>query len=126
MVLQLSEVVGNYSVVRFAPGAGIPAWVQTSGFYSVTKTADELSVVCESRVVQPGAEKVEEGWRCFRVVGTMDFGLTGVMASLTVPLAKAGISIFAVSTFDTDYLLVKEKNWRGAIEALSGAGFEFH
>ena len=121
----LTEVKGAYSVVRFPAGSKLPGWVGGSTFYSVTKTADELSVVCESRFVQPGAEKVEAGWRCFRVVGTMDFGLTGVMASLTVPLAKAGISIFAVSTFDTDYLLVKKEAWEGAVSALSQAGFKF-
>lgn len=92
-----------------------------STFFSVTRTADELSVVCLAGSEPPDA-RVQSGWSCFRVAGSLDFALTGILSSIAVPLAAAGVSIFALSTFDTDYVLVREME--KAREALRSAGFE--
>jgi hypothetical protein len=90
-------------------------------FLSVTRTADELSVVCAQDAV-PGGVRCERGWRCLRVAGTLEFSLVGVLASLLGPLADAAVGVFVVSTFDTDYLLVKERDFGRAVEALRRHG----
>jgi len=86
-------------------------------FLSITRTADELSIVCPESLAPAGA-KIERGWRALRVQGPLDFSLTGIIASLTAPLAAAKISVFAVATFDTDYILVREADLERAIAAL--------
>lgn len=110
-----------FSIARLPPSHSIPDWVFQSSFFSISKMADELSIVAEQKFV-PLEFRQEPGWRAFRVVGTLDFGLTGILASLTSPLAKATISLFAVSTFDTDYLLVKSATFEKACECLRIAG----
>lgn len=90
---------------------------------SITRTADELSVVCAEATV-PQRVQAERGWRALRVEGPLEFSLTGVLASLAVPLAEAGISIFAISTFNTDWLLVQSVRLGEAVEALRDAGHE--
>jgi len=112
---------GTFAVAKLPPNAAIPAWASSGPFFSITRTADELSIVCPEIQVPPGVQ-AEPGWRCVRVAGKMDFSLVGVLASLVGPLAEAGISVFAVSTFDTDYLLVKDGDWERAKEVLVGAG----
>lgn len=87
----------------------------------MTWTVDETSVVCNAAAVPPGIQ-TETGWRAFVVAGPLDFGLTGILLSIAQPLAQAGISIFALSTYDTDYVLVKESNLDKAIAALVAAG----
>jgi RimJ/RimL family protein N-acetyltransferase len=89
--------------------------------FSVTRTGDELSVVCRQDLVPDGTH-AEVGWRCLRVAGAMPFTLVGVLASLTGPVAAAGVGVFAVSTFDTDYLFVKQAEFRAAVIALRKAG----
>ncbi len=91
----------------------------TADFCSITRTADEVSIVCPLGRV-PDDVRRESGWRCLKVEGPLDFALTGILASLAVPLAQAGISIFAISTYDTDYLLVKDLD--GAVATLTGEG----
>lgn len=98
-----------------------PAWLPSEGFVSVTRTAAELSVVCAEAAVPEGVRR-EGGWRAFVVEGPLDFGLTGILASIAAPLAEAGISIFAISTFDTDYVLVKAEKLHAAAEALEHTG----
>lgn len=115
--LTLLLVDGTFAVCRLGRETGIPPWATAGPFYSISRTAEELSIVCGQDSVPEGVT-CERGWRCLRVVGTMPFSVVGVLASLTVPLADTGISVFAVSTFDTDYLLVKEGVWERAIEAL--------
>ena len=115
----LSERV---AICRLAAGDTLPPWA-AGPFYSVTRTADELSVVCREAAV-PAGVRSERGWRALQVQGPLDFALTGVLASLAVPLAQAGVSIFAVSTFDTDYLLVKEEQNERAARVLQLAGHE--
>jgi hypothetical protein len=119
--LTLRALDGRLAVVRLDAGAALPAWVPAGGFLSIARTDRELSIVCEDSAVPRGAT-AERGWRALEVAGPLDFGLTGVLASLARPLADAGVSIFAVSTYDTDYVLVKEAALDRARAALEAAG----
>ena len=93
----------------------------TGAFWSVTRTGDELSVICPADAVPEGAE-VQHGWRGLQVAGPLDFALTGVAAALTAPLAEAGVSVLPVATYDTDYLFVREDVARRARSPRSAAG----
>jgi hypothetical protein len=117
----LLVVDGIFAVCRLEPEPPIPPWATASSFFSITRTADELSVVCRQESV-PEHIRCERGWRCLRVAGSMPFSVVGVLASLTAPLAEAGIGVFVVSTFDTDYLLVKEDKWMRAVDVLRQHG----
>ncbi len=119
--LTLAVLPGTYAVCTLDGGAAVPAWAMSGSFFSLTRTADELSVVCEQGDVPEGV-LCEGGWRCLKVQGPLDFGLTGILASLAVPLAEAGISIFTLSTYDTDYIMVKAAELEGAVAVLSGSG----
>ena len=119
--LTLIMVDSTFAVCRLEPDTPIPPWATAGDLFSITRTADELSVVCRQDAV-PEAVVCERGWRCLRVAGTMPFSVVGVLASLTAPLAEAGISAFAVSTFDTDYLLVKEKDLVAGVVVLRRYG----
>ena len=119
--LVLQEVAGSFAVCKLPLDSAVPAWAMAGDVFSVTRTGDELSVVCRQEVVPTGTH-AEVGWRCLRVAGTMPFTLVGVLASLTTPVAAAGVGVFAVSTFDTDYLLVKEAEFPTAVAALRRAG----
>ncbi|MBM3187937.1 MAG: ACT domain-containing protein [Chloroflexi bacterium] len=100
----------------------MPPWVTTASFWSATRSPEELSVVCPGDVV-PAGVRAEPGWRAFRVHGPLDLSLVGVLARLMAPLAPAGIPVFALSTFDTDYLLVPSKRLPVALSALRDAGY---
>lgn len=119
--LTLLGVGGLFAVCKLPPGSAIPGWATTGDLFSVTRTVGELSVVCRQQMV-PSGTQAEVGWRCLRVAGAMPFTLVGVLASLTGPVAAAGVGIFVVSTFDTDYLFVKEAEFQAAVAALRGAG----
>src|SRR5436305_13316986 len=119
--LTLLDVAGRFAVCKLPPGSAVPAWATAGDVFSVTRTGDELSVVCRQELV-PAGTQAEVGWRCLRVAGAMPFTLVGVLASLTVPIAKAGVGVFAVSTFDTDYLFIKEAEFTEAVDALCAAG----
>jgi len=99
----------------------LPAWAIAGPFYSITRTTEELSVVCPELAI-PDEIVSEKGWRCLKIHGPLDFSLIGILSSLTIPLTKAGISIFAISTYDTDYLLVQETELEKAKAALREAG----
>ncbi len=112
----------TFGIARLESRGSVPPWAMARGaFVTVTRTSDELSVICEDAAI-PTDVTAERGWRCLRVAGQLDFALTGILASLAVPLAAAGVSIFAVSTFDTDYLLVRADTLDRAVEALRAAG----
>jgi hypothetical protein len=119
--MQLRVLPDGYAVVRLDPGSELPAWVDRGPFRSVTRTDTEVSVVCRDRDV-PDGESAERGWRVLEVKGPLDFSLTGVVASLVVPLAAAEIPIFVVSTFETDYVLIRSSDLDAASSALTGAG----
>src|SRR5215471_12808497 len=111
----------RYAICRLEPDASLPAWAVGARFLSVTRTVAELSVVCEDTRA-PESAHAERDRRLLQIEGTLAFALTGVLASVAEPLAKAEISIFAVSTYDTDYLLVSQKDLQHAIRVLDAAG----
>ena len=119
--LALTLLPDTLVVCRLDPDAPVPAWATTGVFFSITRTADELSVVCPQSLV-PDGFRCERSWRCLRVAGPMDFSLIGAVASMVGPLAEAGISVFVVSTFDTDYLLVRERDLGRVTATLRSAG----
>jgi hypothetical protein len=114
---------GELGVCRLPAGAPAPEVPATAALFALTRTADELSVVCAVGDAPPGAA-VEPGWRALAVRGPLDFALTGILASLAGPVAEAGIPIFAISTYDTDYVLVRESDLAAASDALRRAGHE--
>jgi uncharacterized protein len=122
--LRLRLLPGELAVVRLPPGTPLPAWGRTGPLACAVWTADETSIVCEAAGVPPEA-LAEQGFRAFALLGPIPFTWTGILASLTEPLARASISLFAVSTYDTDYLLVKEAARAAAEDALRAAGHQF-
>ena len=123
--LDLSVLPGTLALCRLPANVPPPNWALAGqGFLAFTRTEAELSVVSPSEAV-PERVPREDGWRALRVDTPLDFSMTGVLASLTQPLAKAGISIFAISTHDTDYVLVKEDALEGAMQTLVAAGHRF-
>src|SRR5262249_33251041 len=96
--LTLLGVTGRFAVCKLPPGSAVPAWATAGDVFSVTRTVEELSVVCRQEIV-PSGTQAEVGWRCLRVAGAMPFTLVGVLASLTGPVAAAGVGVFVVSTF---------------------------
>jgi uncharacterized protein len=119
--LTLSFLHDKFAICSLAQDARIPDWSLEGSFISITRTSEELSIVCPQANV-PEQVKCEAGWRCLKVKGPLEFPLIGVLASLATPLASAGVSIFALSTFNTDYLLVKENFFETALQVLSQAG----
>ncbi len=120
--LTLSLLPDIYAVCRLDGGAPVPAWALSEGFSSITRTDDELSIVRAQRMIPDGVA-AEREWRCLKVEGPLDFALTGVLAGIATTLAHADVSIFAVSTYDTDYILVKEQTLPHTIDALSRQGY---
>ena len=120
--LTLSVLGGEYAIHRFPPESDIPALM--GNFLSITRTEDELSIVCDAELPLK-SEKSESGWACIKVLGPLDFGLTGILAKIASVLAEAEISIFAISTYDTDYILVKRESLAIAKDILSETGYVF-
>lgn len=120
--LHLEAIEVRLAVCRLDAESDVPGWVDRSrDFTSVTRTKDELSIVCARDDVPEGVS-MEGPWRALRVQGPIVMTLIGVVAALANPLADAGISIFAISTFDTDYILVHEPDFDAAVRALTRAG----
>jgi hypothetical protein len=119
--LVLSILPETLAICRLDKVSPIPEWALEASFFSITRTGEELSIVCTQLNVPEGV-KHEDGYRCFKVQDTLDFSLTGVIASLATPLAFEGISVFTLSTYDTDYLLVKERSLAKASSILSQNG----
>jgi hypothetical protein len=122
--LELSVLPQQFGICRLDPDDLIPDWLSCHPFWSVTRTDEELSIVLPEESV-PAGWKAEKGWRCLKVHGPLDFSLTGILASLSAPLAEAGISIFAISTHDTDYVLVRAEELNKAKIVLSESGHVF-
>jgi uncharacterized protein len=121
--LRLSVLDDRLAVCRLDPGAEIPAWATAAPFFSVTRTSDELSVICpEARV--PAGAACERGWRALRFEGPFEFGLVGVLSSVAEPLAQSEVSILAIATYDTDYVLVQESQLDVAVRTLRERGHE--
>jgi hypothetical protein len=121
LTLTLSIVSETFSVCRLPPDVPPPEWAQLGCLTSVTRTSDELSIVCPAGNVPDGVA-ADAGWRCFKVEGPLDLALTGVIAGLAAPLAAAGISIFPIATYDTDYLLVRADDFERAADTLTQHG----
>jgi uncharacterized protein len=121
--LRLSVLDDRLAVCRLNAGAEIPAWATVTPFFSVTRTADELSVVCPEAHV-PAESTCERGWRALRFEGPFEFGLVGVLSSVAAPLAQSEVSILAIATYDTDYVLVQESQLDVAARALRERGHE--
>jgi uncharacterized protein len=122
---ELTLLPERLAVSRLAPTAAIPQWAMRGSFFSITRTGDELSVVCELASVPAGVQS-QPGWRVFRVHGPFALTEIGVLATLASPLAEAKVSLLAISTFDTDYLLVASDTLSAAIAALERAGHKIH
>lgn len=120
--LSLTVLPGNLAVSRLQSGDALPDWALRGDFFSVTRTPQEVSVVCAEELA-PEDVKCERGWRALQVNGVLDFSLTGILFRLLQPLTEAKISIFALSTYDTDYILVREERLQDAVAALRGAGY---
>jgi hypothetical protein len=118
--LALEVLPDRLALCRFAPEAPLPAWVfhAEARLWCVTRTPQELSVVCGEDDLPPSATGARPGWRALRVRGPLELSMTGVLAALTAPLAAAEVPVFALSTYDTDYLLVPGADLERAIEAL--------
>lgn len=122
--VRLKPLAGSYAISQLASSAKIPAWADGGGFVSMSRTEDELSIVClEDRV--PLGTRTDGGWSAFKLEGPFAFDETGVLLSVIEPLSANGIGIFAVSTFDTDYLLVKTADATKACALLGAAGHSF-
>jgi hypothetical protein len=113
---------GDYTITRL-PSAPAPPHIEASGLVSITSTADGISVVCPSAAAPP-SEDARPGWRLLTVRGPLEFDLTGVMAALAGELAAAGVTLLAVSTYDTDHVLVRSADLDRAVKALREAGHE--
>ena len=123
MLLTLVILPQELAVCRLPAHTPLPDWLHPSELVSIIWTADETSLVCSTKDVPPGIP-VEGPWRAFRVEGTLDFSLTGILLAIAQPLAEAGIAIFAVSTYDTDYILVKQESLEKAVAALTDKGHQ--
>lgn len=121
--LTLTVLDQSLAVVRLEPDAPVPGWLPTSGFTTVTRNDDELSIVCAAAAVPADAAlAVEPGWVALKLEGPFAFTLTGILAAVLDPLADAGVGIFAISTYDTDYVLVADAQRDAAVDALRAAG----
>ena len=123
--LKLGQLQGEYAICKFNPGSDPPDWAFGGEFFSVTRTADELSIICLYEQI-PEQIPSQPGWRALKIEGLFDFDEIGVLASMTAPLAEAGISLLTISTFDTDYIFILSENYHRAVQTLSAAGHEIN
>lgn len=120
-LLTISTLPHRYAICRLDSAAPLPKWAMQGTFWSMIRTADEMSIVCLETYVPPDVTH-ENGWRILKCEGPLDFALTGIMASIAEPLADAGVSIFPLATYETDYVLVKEAALESASNALTSYG----
>lgn len=121
-MLSLNLLAETFTIHRLGPDAEIPPSALSCSFFAIARTDEELSLVLPASVEMKSG-KSEMGWACFKVQGPLEFGLVGILAGISQALAEAGVSIFALSTFETDYVLVKREQVPGAREALVAAGY---
>ena len=121
--LKFSRIPGSFAVCRLAPQSGVPEWALGGSFFCITSTADELSIVCPVGEV-PADVVHENNWACLKLEGPFPFSETGILSAFVQPLAERAIPIFAISTFDTDYVLVKRDWIDKALAALQEAGHQ--
>jgi uncharacterized protein len=119
--LELSLLPERLAIIRFPASAQVPAWACYGDFFSITRTTDELSIVC-TRQNMPEDLQCKTEWRAFKARGPFALSEIGILSALAAPLADANVSLFAISTFDTDYLLVNSEQLPQAVAALRGLG----
>ncbi len=124
MKLRFIILKDKYAIHRFDSCSDIPMWIKDSDFYSVTKTKDELSIVCKQLDSITEAAEINKDWRILKLQGPLDFSLVGIIAEIAGILKESNITIFTISTFETDYILVKNKNLDRAIDSLKANGHE--
>lgn len=124
MMPSLSVLPETFSICRLAPSTHLPDWLIGLDFWAAVRTSDEFSLVLPEAVV-PRSWLSEPGWRGIKVEGPLDFNLTGVLTNLCTPLAENGVSIFSISTYDTDYILVRQKDLEKACQVLQNSGYGF-
>ena len=122
--LVLSMLSETFTIHKLSPDASTPEEILKSNYYSISKTENELSLVC-SEVIKVQSLQSSKGWKCIKVKGPLDLNLTGILAGISDILAQANISIFAISTFDTDYILVRSKDLPSARIKLKKGGYKF-
>ena len=122
MNLTLLLLPDHLAVCQLDPESPFPDWAQGQNLLTLTRTTDELSIVCENAPVPENIPAVR-GWRALKVQGQLDFSLVGIIAALATTLAEAGISIFTLSTFNTDYILLKDHNLSQGLKALRKSGY---
>ncbi len=120
--LDLVILKKKFAICQLSPKDSIPDPTTLGDFWSITKTDEEISIIIPENLIPASNCKSEKGWRAIKIMGPLYFSLTGIIASISTALAKAGISIFAVSTYNTDYILVKEKNLEQSKEVLEKNG----
>ena len=123
MALRLRLLEGNYAIARLDAVAAIPHWADGPGFVSISRSDDELSVLCQAERV-PASVRQDSGWACMKLLGPFAFDETGIVLSVIRPLSEAGIGIFVVSTFDGDHLLIKQSDVPAGAELLRAAGHQ--
>ncbi len=121
--IRLQTLPNSYAISRLAPSEALPAWADGTGFVSICRNVDELSIVCEEQRV-PADVKIDRDWTAFRFLGPFAFGATGIVLSVIQPLSDGGLGIFVVSTFDGDHLLLKTTDVARGNELLTQAGHQ--
>ena len=121
--LKLQVLGETMAICRLEATSPLPDWAYGDEFYSITRSSEELSIICPAAVIPTGI-KAESGWRAIKVVGPFDFSLTGVLSSLLEPLAAANISILSLSTYDTDYVFVRADALQQTLQVLQAAGHQ--
>lgn len=120
---QLTLLPSPMALCRLAPDAGIPDWVESASLLSITRTSEELSIICDAHLVPDGVT-AEGGWRALKMIGPLEFTMVGVLAAILTPLAEAKVAILAISTYDTDYILVTDPDLPATLAALHDAGHQ--
>jgi hypothetical protein len=123
--LSLAILPDLFAVCKLQANESIPSWALSGSICSLTRTPDELSIVCPQELVPEGVQVVK-GWKCLKVEGKLDFSLVGILSSLASSLARVGVSLLAISTYETDYLFVKESDLDRGVAALREAGHDVH
>lgn len=121
--LKFRRMKGPYAIVRLAADAAVPEWATEGEFSSVTRTPEELSIVCPTENLPPDVPS-PHSWQCFKLEGPFPFSQTGILLSFIEPLSSSGVPIFAISTYDTDYVLIQDEFVAMALNALQQAGHE--
>ncbi len=119
--LKFRQIPGTYAIVRLAPDAPVPDWATKGAFSSITRTPDELSVVCPIENL-PANVLSSHRWICLKLEGPFPFSLTGILLSFIEPISASGIPVFSISTFDTDYVLIQEEHEGTTLDLLQAVG----